>query len=471
MLTLGDLWRALTGREPAHGGVAGAELASVVIDSRLAGPGSLFVALRGEKRDGHEFVRDAFERGAIAALVSRPVEGLSSLAAEGEFPAEAQVPVCLVVRDALGALQDLSAYYRRQYPAVRVIGVTGSVGKSSTKEAIAAVLGQRYRVLKSEGNYNNEIGLPLTLLQLEHGHERAVLEMGMYALGEIARLVEISEPSVGVVTNVGPVHLERLGSIEAVAEAKAELARGLPPDGVLVLNGDDARVRAMAAATPARTVISYGLGESCDLRATDVTSRGLQGVDATFGYRSDAWRVQLPWPGRHNVYVALAAAAVGLAEGLSWEEIDAGLRGLGGLGRLRVVRGPAGATILDDTYNASPASTLADLDLLAELPGRRVALLGDMLELGSEEEEGHRRVGRRAGEVVEMLVVVGRRARWIAEEALRVNPALVVEMAEDRGAAATWLRPRLRAGDYVLVKGSRGMALEEAVSLLREEGA
>jgi UDP-N-acetylmuramoyl-tripeptide--D-alanyl-D-alanine ligase len=471
VLTLGDLWRALTGREPAHGGTAEAELSSVVIDSRLAGPGSLFVALRGERRDGHAFVRDAFERGAIAALVSRPVEGLTSFAAEGEFPAEAQVPVCLVVPDALRALQDLSAYYRRQYPAVRVIGVTGSVGKSSTKEAIAAVLAQRYRVLKSEGNYNNEIGLPLTLLQLERGHERAVLEMGMYALGEIARLVEISAPSVGVVTNVGPVHLERLGSIEAVAEAKAELARGLAPDGVLVLNGDDARVRAMAAATPARTVITYGLAESCDLRATDVTSRGLQGVDATFGYRGDAWQVRLPWPGRHNVYVALAAAAVGLAEGLNWEEIDAGLRGLGGLGRLRLVPGPAGATILDDTYNASPASTLADLDLLAELPGRRIALLGDMLELGSEEEEGHRRVGRRAGEVVEMLVVVGRRARWIAEEALRVNPDLMVEMAEDRGAAATWLRARLRAGDHVLVKGSRGMALEEAVSLLREEGA
>ncbi|MCL6429546.1 MAG: UDP-N-acetylmuramoyl-tripeptide--D-alanyl-D-alanine ligase [Anaerolineae bacterium] len=472
MLTLGDLWSALTGSERARGGTADIGLDTVVIDSRLATPGSLFVALRGERHDGHEFVSDAFGRGAVAALVSRPVEGVPSLlTVEGRFPANLQTPVCLIVPDVLRALQDLSAYYRRQHPALRVIGVTGSVGKSSTKEAIAAVLGQRYRVLKSEGNYNNEIGLPLTLLQLDPGHERAVLEMGMYALGEIARLVEIGGPSVGVVTNVGPVHLERLGSIEAVAEAKSELARGLPPDGVLVLNGDDARVSAMADLTPARTVITYGMSEGCELRATEVRSRGLQGIEASLSYRGRVWPVRLPWPGRHNVYVALAAAAVGLAEGLTPEEILAGLGGLEGLGRLKVVPGPSGATILDDTYNASPASTLADLDLLAELPGRHIALLGDMLELGSEEEEGHRRVGRRAGELLDVLIAVGRRARWIAEEARRANPHLVVEMTEDRRAAATWLRPRLRAGDHVLVKGSRGMALEEAVSILREEEA
>ncbi|MDI7275508.1 MAG: UDP-N-acetylmuramoyl-tripeptide--D-alanyl-D-alanine ligase, partial [Anaerolineae bacterium] len=293
MLTLGDLWSALTGEQPVQGGLAGLDLASIATDSRTAEPGSLFVALRGERRDGHEFVADAFARGSLAALVSRPVEGCTPpYPVQGPFPQGARAPMCLLVPDVLRALQDLAAYSRRQHPALRVIAVTGSVGKSSTKEAVAAVLSQRYRVLKSEGNYNNEIGLPLTLLQVRPEHERAVLEMGMYALGEIARLVEISTPSVGVVTNVGPVHLERLGSMEAIARAKAELAEGLPPEGVLILNGDDARVRAMAEQTPAGTVITYGLGQACDLRATGVKSLGLRGVEAAFRYQDQEWPVR-----------------------------------------------------------------------------------------------------------------------------------------------------------------------------------
>ncbi len=469
MLSFAMLWSALAGIEEVEGPLASREFAGIAIDSRQAGPGSLFVALRGERQDGHDYVPDAFRRGALAALVSRPVDGWPTWPVQGPFPlAEGAGPVCLQVPDVLRALQDLAAAWRRRQAGCRVVAVTGSLGKTSTKEAIARVFARRYRVLKSEGNYNNEIGLPLTLLQLDPGHERAVLEMGMYAPGEIARLAEIARPTVGVVTNVGPVHLERLGSIEAIARAKAELPRGLPIGGALILNGDDPRVRAMAEESPATTVIRYGLQAGADLRAEDLHSRGLQGIEASFCYLGERHPVRLPSLGRHNVYATLAAAAVGLADGLGWDEIASGLAACGNLGRLKVVTGPSGATILDDTYNASPASTLADLDLLAELDGRRLAVLGDMLELGSYEEQGHREVGRRAAEVLDVLAAVGPRARWIAEEARRLNPALVVRTWERRGDAVSWLRHELRGGDYLLVKASRGMALEALVAALCE---
>ena len=473
MLSFGELWSALGGEAGTAGPLAGRRIEAIVIDSRQAGPGSLFVALRGERQDGHDFVVDAFRRGAVAALVNRAVPGCETVwPVRGPLPAlDSPAPVGLLVPDVLRGLQDLAASRRRQHPDCRVVGVTGSVGKTSTKEAIAAVLSRRHRVLKSEGNYNNEIGLPLTLLQLEADYSHVVLEMGMYVEGEIARLVEIARPSVGVVTNVGPVHLERLGSIDAIARAKAELPQGLPRDGALVLNGDDPRVRAMARETRASTVITYGLQPDCSLRAEKVESHGLGGLEARFCYHGQTWPVRLPWLGRHNVYVALAAAAVGVVEGLSWEDIVAGLQECTSLGRLRVVPGVVGTTILDDTYNASPASTLADLDLLAEFAGRRVAVLGDMLELGSYEEEGHRAVGRRAAEVLDLLVTVGPRARWIAEEAQSLNPGLSVQIQGDRRGVAAWLQQRLRPGDYVLVKGSRAMALEEIVAALCEGGA
>lgn len=473
MLSLGALWNALTGEPALAGRLSAREFTDVAIDSRQAGPGSLFVALRGEKQDGHDFVADAFRRGAIAALVSRPVAGCAETwPVAGRLPDDGRdLPACLLVGDPLRALQDIAAAYRRQYPRCRVIAVTGSVGKTSTKEAIATVLAGRYSVLKSEGNQNNEIGLPLTLLQLEPAHQRAVLEMGMYTPGEIARLAQIAEPAVAVVTNVGPVHLERMGSIEAIARAKGELPRGLPEGGALILNGDDPRVLAMAAESPARTVISYGLGPHCDLQAGELQSHGLQGIEALFRYQGQTWPLRLPWLGRHNVYVALAAAAVAIAEGLAPEEIAAGLSRCGTLGRLRVLPGPSGAMILDDTYNASPASNLADLDLLAELRGRHLALLGDMLELGLYEEQGHREVGQRAAQVLDVLATVGPRAQWIAEEAQRGNPRLVVKACKDREEAGAWLRAQMRAGDYVLIKGSRGMALEEIVSSWRKEGA
>ena len=460
MLSLGALWSALTGTGDTDAPVAQRQFADIAIDSRRVQEGSLFVALRGERQDGHEFVADAFGRGAVAALVSRPVGCGTSVRVQGP---------CLQVPDVLCALQDAAAAWRRRHPRCRVVAVTGSIGKTSTKEAIAAVLASAGRVLKSEGNFNNEIGLPLTLFRLGAEHTHAVLEMGMYAAGEIARLAQIAGPDVGVITNVGPVHLERLGSVDAIARAKAELAESLPDEGTLIVNGDDARVAAMAQATRARRLVRFGLGPECDVRASDVIGLGLEGFGARISHCGTSVQLELPWLGKHNVYVALAACAVGVVEGLQWPAIDAGLRGCANLGRLRVLRGAGGVTILDDTYNASPASSLADLDLLSELPGRHLAVLGDMLEMGTLEEEGHRQVGQRAGEVLSVLAAVGKRARWIAEEAQRRNPALIAWSGQDREAAVAWLRTQVLPGDHLLVKASRGMALEEVVAALAEE--
>ncbi len=349
-----------------------------------------------------------------------------------------------------------------------MVGVTGSVGKTTTKELIASVLSRRFHTLKSEGNYNTEIGLPLTLLHLEPSHERAVLEMGMYALGDIAQLAAIARPHIGVVTNVGPVHLERLGTIERIAQAKSELPAALPEDGVAILNGDDPRVRAMAEKTKAR-VFFYGLDESCDLWASHIESKGLEGIRFLFHYGSEAVHAKVPLLGRHSVHTALAAAAVGLVEGESWGEIIDGLRNATQL-RLMVVPGLRGSTILDDTYNASPASTIAALNLLEELEGRRIAVLGDMLELGTYEEEGHRKVGRRAMDVVALLVTVGKRARIIGQEALLCGMDRDrVFMTEDKEEAIAYLRQIVASGDIILVKGSRGMRMEEVVAALSDD--
>lgn len=468
MLPLAEVWAGITSQKvpwEASWGFSGA-----VVDSRLVVAGSLFFALPGERHDGHEFVRDALERGAHGAVVARLDPGWNYPALRWNEPAPAippGPPVCFVVPDVLWALQSLGKHWRARFPACRVIGITGSVGKTTTKELIAAVLRQRYRTVKSEGNYNNEIGLPLTCLQLGMETERAVLEMGMYALGEITLLADIGRPQVGVVTNVGPTHLERLGSIERIARAKEELVQSLPSDGVAVLNGDDPRVRAMGARAPTSRTFYYGLRPENTLWASDIESYGLEGIALRFHYQGDEVFAKLPLLGRHSVYGALAAAAVGLIEDMTWEEIIHGLSDRSARIRLLVTPGVNGSIILDDTYNASPESTMAALNLLAEMPGRKVAVLGDMLELGDFEVEGHRLVGRRAAEVAEILVTVGQRGRLIGEEALTYGmPAHRVHILADNQSAAALLADILQADDFVLVKGSRGMAMEQIIAAI-----
>ncbi len=466
MMTLADVVEGLSGVRPSR---ALQPVRRFVVDSRQAAPRDVFAALKGEKTDGHRYVEAAFSRGAIAALIDQEIEidaGVVDARPGSTLPPSLPLPVCLRVNDVLTALQSLARWWRARFPALRAIGITGSVGKTSTKELAAAVLSRGFDVLKSVGNLNNEIGLPLTLLALDAHHQRAVLEMGMYARGEIAMLCSIAQPVVGVVTNVGPVHLERLGTIEAVAQAKAELVEALPSDGVAILNYDDVRVRQMAGMTKARAVF-YGLDPAADFWADDIRSEGLQGIRFQLHYQDETMHVQVPLLGRHSVHTALRAAATGLVEGMLWDQILEGLQDRRAQLRLVAVPGPNGSTILDDTYNASPESTIAALNLLDELEGRKIAVLGDMLELGAQEEEGHRKVGLRAIDVAYLLVTVGERAAIIGEEARRSGmPADRVRASASNDDAIEYLRTAIQPGDVILVKGSRGLHMEDIVTAL-----
>ncbi|HIC89136.1 MAG TPA: UDP-N-acetylmuramoyl-tripeptide--D-alanyl-D-alanine ligase [Anaerolineae bacterium] len=475
MLWLKDIAIGLGCQQPPPG-LPEVAISQFVIDSRAAKPGACFIALQGERQDGHQFIGDALSRGAVAVIAEARAQEYAldasflDIRAGGCLKPRADQPIVFIVEDSLAGLQRLAVWWRRHFTP-RVVGITGSVGKTTTKEMVAAVLSRRYRTLKSYGNFNNEIGLPLTLLELTPAHERVVLEMGMYAVGEIGQLAEIAQPHVGVVTNVGPTHLERLGSLERIAEAKAELVQALPPapEGIAILNADDPAVRAMAMLTQAR-VFTYGLTPESDLWASHIESAGLEGIRFRFHYRAETLHVRVPLLGRHSVHTALRAAAVGLVEGLDWEEIVAGLSHTPGQLRLLVVPGLHGATLIDDTYNASPASTIAALNLLEDLSaGRRIAVLGDMLELGEYEEEGHRKVGRRAADVVDKLVTVGPRARIIAEEAVACGLAPGdVRAVDDNQAAVDYLRRLVGVGDVVLIKGSRGQAMETIVAALSQ---
>lgn len=466
MMTLADVIEGLHGTRPAR---ALQPVRSFVVDSRQAAPRDVFAALRGEQTDGHLYVEQAFSRGAIAALIDRDVEteaAVIDVRPGSEPPGTLPLPVCLRVDDVLGALQALARWWRTRFPALRVIGITGSVGKSSTKELAAAVLSRRFDVLKNEGNLNNEIGLPLTLLSLDHHHERAVLEMGAYARGEIEMLCSIAQPAVGVITIVAPVHLERMGTIENIAQAKAELVQSLPPDGLAILNYDDLRVRHMSSLTQARTLF-YGLEPPADLWADDIQSQGLEGVRFRLHYQGEVMHVQVPLLGRHSVHTALRAAAVGLAEGMLWDQILEGLQDRRAQLRLVAVPGPKGSTIIDDTYNASPESTIAALNLLDELEGRKIAVLGDMLELGPQEDEGHRKVGLRALDVAQVLVTLGERGAIIGDEARRNGmPADRVRHCASNEEVIEYLQSAVQPGDMILVKGSRGLHMEDIVAAL-----
>ncbi len=477
MLTLNHVLAALdTGAREKHATLSGASprqpIARVVIDSRQAAPGALFVALPGRHTDGHQYVGDAFRRGAVAALVERapatsaPTVDLSTPLTAEDLHALHNLPVCLRVPDAVEALGLMGAYWRAHFTP-RVVAVTGSVGKTTTKELVASVLSRRFNTLKSPESYNNEQGVPLALLALAPAHERVVLEMGMYDVGEIAALCRMARPHVGVVTLIAPVHLERAGSIERIIAAKSELVEALPPDGVAILNADDENVLGMREKTRAQ-VFTYGLSPGADLRAAHVEGRGLQGIGFRLHYRGESFAVKVPLLGRHSAHTALRAAAVGLVEGMAWEDILAGLRFSTAQLRLVTVPGPEGSLLLDDTYNASPDSTIAALNLLEDLEGRRVAVLGDMLELGSYERTGHEMVGARAADVVDILVTVGPRGAVIAEAA-RATGLGAVHAFEKHTQALDFLMREIGAGDVVLVKGSRAVEMEKIVAAMSRE--
>lgn len=434
------------------------------VDSRLVEPGNLFVALPGEHTDGHLFLGPACAAGAAALLVTAPVSE-SALEALGDVS-------IIAVPDAVAALGAIAARWRGRFDPL-VVGVTGSIAKTSAKEAAAAVLARRFRTLRSPGNRNNEIGLPLTLLDLGPEHEAVVLEMGMYVGGEIADLARIARPRIGLVTAIEGVHVSRIGSIEAVEQAKGELVEALPSDGVAILNADDPRVLGLAARTRAR-VVTYGLGGSADVTAETVESAGLAGMRfdlvARVGPGGPARSaVAIPGLGRLSVHNALAGAAVGLAAGLRVDEIAAGLAAGWSAPRRATIHRLGGLTIVDDSYNAAPASMLAAFDLLGGLPGRRVAILGEMLELGEDSEAGHRTVGRAAAVLVDLLVLVGPGTAPMAEAALATGlPADRLVRVADRAAALEAYLARRRDGDTVLVKASRGVELDRLVDALVE---
>lgn len=494
-ITQHTIWQALTGQLPPLA-LPALPIGRAVLDSRDAQPGDLFIALKGERTDGHAYVGAALERGACAVICeeraqSQAVEqGAVVLdctagrwATTVSLPAgfSPATPLVYIVDSSLVGLQTLGGFQRthRTRPDLRVIGITGSIGKTSTKELVAAVLRQRYCTHAAQGNLNSEQGLPLAMLALDHSHERSVLEMGMYALGEIETLCKLGRPLIGVVTNVGPVHLERLGSIERIQQAKSELPRSLPAaddGGVAVLNWDDPLVRAMANITKAK-IFRYGLSDEADLWADEIQGMGMEGIRFRFQYRNpqqqkiESVHVRVPLLGRHSVHTALRAAAIGIVEGMGWDEIVTGMQSLSAQLRLVVVPGLNRSTVIDDTYNASPASTIAALNLLADVQpmnqGRRIAVLGDMRELGSYSDEGHKLVGHRTADVVDVLLSVGELGRLIAEEALAAGmPAERVICHATDGQAITHLRELLQPHDLVLVKGSRAVGMDEIVAAI-----
>lgn len=478
MLSLADVLEALTGIRPQ---TATSVITEGAIDSRQVKPGSLFIALPGEHHDGHDYVGEAFQAGAGYALVSCdlssqfPVLDLRNPLLSDELSdrlSKLEGAFCIQVIDPLKALQQVAKFWRGKLK-VQVIGITGSVGKSTTKEVVAEVLSQRYYTLKNKGNLNNEIGLPLTMLSLTKAHERAVLEMGFYVPGEIKLLCDLATPRIGVVTNIGTVHASRAGSQDEIARGKSELVQSLPEDGFAILNYDDPLVRKMADQTQAH-VFFYGMEDAMvDLWADDVESLGLEGIRFLMHYRqqknrpAEVLQLRVPLIGRHSVQTVLRAAAVGLVDGLTWQEIVSGLRSASNELRLIAVRTKNGALILDDTYNASPESMLAALNLLNDLVGRKVAVLGDMLELGQYEERGHMMVGIRAAEVVDELVTLGERGQIIAQAAMDAGlPANKITILDQVEQVIQYLHPDLKPDDVVLIKGSNMMRMDRIVSAL-----
>lgn len=436
-----------------------------VIDSRKAQPGDLFVPLQGEKENGHQYILAALEQGAAGSLLEYgEITGFSGL----EFPPE---KVILAVENALQALQRLARAHRQKFN-LPVVAVTGSNGKTTTKDFIAAVLAVRFPVLKTEGNLNNHIGLPLMLLRIKGEHQGVVLEMGMSGYGEIALLTSLCSPNLGVITNIGEAHLEMLGSRANIARAKGELLEEMAPGSTAFLNADDPFLRPMGARFPGQ-VCTFGFAEEADFRALHC------GFEASGYYftartpsREDAESYWIPLPGRHNVYNALAALAVGIHLQLTPREIRAGLAAAE-VSAMRMERSFAGSGfwIVNDAYNASPTSVQYALDYLVEWAGaqRKIAVLGDMLELGEASETAHRAVGRYAAEIgVDVVFTLGERAKLVAEGALQagISPEHVFACT-DCEEILHRLERFVEKGVTILIKGSRGMKMERIAATLQ----
>jgi UDP-N-acetylmuramoyl-tripeptide--D-alanyl-D-alanine ligase len=424
------------------------------IDSRTLRPGELFFAVKGERLDGHDFIEAALKNGACAAVVRK--DQLSRFATKRRL---------LVVGDTLVALQKLATGVRRLW-GKPVIGITGSVGKTTTKEAIAHLLSAHYRVLKSEGNFNNHFGLPLMLLKVQPEHDLAVIEMGMSHLGEIKTLAQIAQPETGVVISVAPVHLEFFSSLADIARAKYELIEALPPGGTAILNADDDYVSQFGRDFHGK-VVMFGCKTGADVRAEKIESRGVLG--STFEIVAGGCRelASLPLVGRHNVYNALAAVAVALERGLSPSEAVASLATLTPVDKRGQVLQIGNIVIINDCYNSNPKALDAMVDALSTMPAsRRIVVAGEMLELGLAADELHRRSGQHLAERgIDLLLGVRGKAQQLVECARKHGvPAEFVPTPEEAG---EWLARETRAGDVVLLKASRGVKLERALEIFK----
>ncbi|MEG6616425.1 UDP-N-acetylmuramoyl-tripeptide--D-alanyl-D-alanine ligase [Peptococcaceae bacterium 1198_IL3148] len=450
-LTVKEIITAINGR--LLQGNTELEINNVCTDSRKLNPGDLFFALKGENFDGHHYVQQAVNSGAAALVVDR------------ELPDLPKPVTAILVTDTLKALQQLAGYHRRRFD-IPVVGVTGSNGKTTTKDLIAAVLGQRYRVLKNQGNFNNEIGLPLTLLALDD-HNAAVVEMGMRGGGQIDALCNIADISAAVITNIGETHLELLGSVENIAAAKGEILDHVPLEGFALIPAASSLALAQAKRCRGK-VYTFGVECSGDYVAADVvvTEKGSSFNAVT---PQGTVPVELPIPGRHNVSNAMAALALGLNLGLTLTEVAAGLKNTTiSAMRLEILQFGE-ITVINDAYNANPDSTKAGLKTLADLAGgrRQVAVLGSMFELGAREVRGHYETGA-AAVGVDLLVTVGQLAKNIATGAKESGMAAEkVQWFADNQSATSFLKSSLQPGDIVLIKGSRGMHMEEIVAALQ----
>jgi UDP-N-acetylmuramoyl-tripeptide--D-alanyl-D-alanine ligase len=431
------------------------------IDSRTLAPGECFIAIRGPNFDGHEFIGTALERGAALVIARSDTKSV----------VESHWPV-IRVDDTLIALQQLANFARRKWGRT-VVGITGSTGKTTTKEITSLLLQARFRVFKSAGNFNNDFGLPLSILKLAGEHEIAVLELGMSRAGEIQRLSRIAEPNIGVVTNVRPVHLENFQSMQGIALAKRELIESLPADGVAVLNNDDQRVRKFGRVFPGK-VLTFGVEAAAAYRASEIRSLGLEGQEFRLDHKAQGHRLRLPLIGEHNVHNALPAIAVAHHLGIGFETIRQSLSALKpAVGRGELLRFHDGFAVLNDSYNSNPAAMDAVIAFLKTLTGfkRRILVTGEMLELGPDAEQFHRDCGKLAAAArIDRIVGVRGLAQFItlaAQEQGRLpaeTPFFV-----DSAAAGEWLTREVKEGDFVLVKGSRGVRTEKVIEILRRD--
>ena len=426
-----------------------AEAAGVVLDSRLLQENYVFLATKGEKVDGHKFIPSVFEKGAMAVICEDLPEVLTG--------------PCIQVKDSFVALKKLAAFYRQQLD-IKVIGITGSVGKTSTKEFVAGVLSAKYNVWKTQGNFNNEVGLPLTVLQLREEHEIAVLEMGISDFGEMHRLSEIARPDICMLTNIGQCHLEFLGDRDGVLKAKTEIFDFMNPEGMIFVNGDDDKLVTLKEKWQER-LVTFGRNQENDIYAVNEISKGLLGSVADIQGSLDIPGVVVPLPGEHMVLNALAASAVANMLGLTSEEIKTGMKKVTAVSGRSNIMPLQDFILIDDCYNANPVSMKAAIDLLQSANKRKVAVLGDMFELGEEEENLHYEVGRYTKGKVDFLICVGNLARNIYEGAIEgKEEGMTVLYLKEKEEIYSQLKQIIMPQDTILLKASHGMGFADIVS-------